>query len=128
MLGLRTFSRLDEADVKTVDLNESLRAVVEFTGFLVKQNETRFTAEWGDLPPVTCAAGQLNQAVLNILTNAVQSAGKGGAVTLTTGAGRRRAVTITIADDGAGVPEELAPASSSPSSPRARSAKAPAWV
>ena len=106
VLGLRAFSRLDEADVKTVDLNESLRSVVEFTGFLVKQNETRFTAEWGDLAPVTCAAGQLNQAVLNILTNAVQSAGKGGAVALTTAPAGARAVTITIADDGPGVPED----------------------
>ena len=42
--GLRTFSRLDEADVKTIDLNESLRSVVEFAGFLLKENDTEFAA------------------------------------------------------------------------------------
>jgi two-component system NtrC family sensor kinase len=103
---LRTFSRLDEGDVKTVDLNESLRSVVEFAGLLIKENESAFAAEYGDLPPVTCAIGQVNQAVLNILTNAIQAAGKGGRVALTTEAGPGFAV-IKISDNGPGVPSEL---------------------
>ena len=89
---LRTFSRLDEGDVKTVDLNESLRSVVEFAGLLMKENDTEFAAEYGDIPPVTCAAGQVNQALLNILTNAIQAAGKGGRVRLTTETDRDSAV------------------------------------
>lgn len=104
--GLRTFSRLDEAEVKTVDLNESLRSVVEFAGFLMKENDTAFSAGYGELPPVVCAPGQLNQAVMNVLTNAVQAAGPGGAVRLTTLVAGGEAL-ISIADDGPGVPEEF---------------------
>lgn len=105
--GLRTFSRLDEAEVKTVDLNESLRSVVEFAGFLMKENDTEFSASYGDLPPVECSPGQLNQAVMNILTNAVQAAGLGGSVALSTAVAGDEAV-IRVVDDGPGVPEELA--------------------
>ncbi len=105
--GLRTFSRLDEAEVKSIDLNESLRSVVEFAGFLMKENDTEFTASYGDLPAVVCAPGQLNQAVLNILTNAVQAAGPGGRVSLSTAVVGDEAL-IRVSDSGPGVPEELA--------------------
>jgi signal transduction histidine kinase len=105
--GLRTFSRLDEAEVKTVDLNDSLRSVVEFAGFLMTENDTEFGADYGDLPPVTCSPGQLNQAVMNILTNAIQAAGPGGKVGLSTVVDGAEAL-IAIADNGLGVPEEFA--------------------
>jgi signal transduction histidine kinase len=105
--GLRTFSRLDEAEVKTVDLNESLRSVVEFAGFIVKEHETDFSASYGTLPPVTCAPAQLNQAVMNLLTNAVQAAGPGGRVGLATSL-EGGEVRVAIVDDGPGVPEEIA--------------------
>ena len=105
--GLRTFSRLDEAETKTVDLNESLRSVAEFLGFLIKETDTEFTAVFGELPPVTCSPGQLNQAVMNILTNAIQSSSPGGKVSLVTTVDEAEA-RIVISDDGPGVPDELA--------------------
>ena len=105
--GLRTFSRLDEADIKTVDLNDSLRSVVEFAGFLLTENDIELTADYGELPLVTCFPGQLNQAVLNILTNAVLACAPGGKVVLSTVLDGGE-VLITIADNGPGVPEELA--------------------
>jgi signal transduction histidine kinase len=104
--GLRTFSRLDEADVKTIDLNESLRSVVEFTSFLVKETATELTTEFGDLPPVTCSPAQINQAVLNILTNAIQASAPGGKVSLSTAVADGE-VLIRVADNGPGVPAEL---------------------
>jgi two-component system NtrC family sensor kinase len=105
--GLRTFSRLDEAEVKTIDLNESLRSVVEFTGISLKENDTEFTGRYGDVPPVTCSPGQLNQAVMNILTNAILAGAPGGKVELSTEVDGDE-VLITIVDDGPGVPEDLA--------------------
>ena len=105
--GLRTFSRLDEAEVKTIDLNESLRSVVEFAGFLLKESDTELAASYGELPPVTCSPGQLNQAVMNILTNAIQASAPGGKVSLSTSVSGDEAL-IAIADNGPGVPEELA--------------------
>ena len=105
--GLRLFSRLDEAEVKTVDLNESLRSVVEFAGFLLKENEIDFHAGYGDLPPVSCSPGQINQALLNLLTNAIQAAGPGGRVGLATSVVGEE-VRITVVDDGPGVAVEFA--------------------
>lgn len=105
--GLRTFSRLDEADVKVVDLNESMRSVVEFVGFLLAQTRTHLKVDFGDLPPVTCAPGDLNQAVLNILTNAIQASPEDGTVELATRLVGDE-VLISVSDDGPGVPEDIA--------------------
>jgi signal transduction histidine kinase len=105
--GLRTFSRVDEAENKTIDLNESLSSVVEMVGFLVRRTDTALSVDWGELPPVTCSPGHLNQAVLNILTNAIQASSPGGKVLLSTRLADRE-VLIAVVDDGPGVPEGLA--------------------
>ncbi len=104
---LRTFSRLDEAKVKPIDLNESLRSVVDFVGFLLRAKDTGLTVDYGELPTVTCAPGDVNQAVLNILTNAIQAAPPGGQVGLRTHV-QDDEVLIHISDDGPGVPADLA--------------------
>ncbi len=104
---LRTFSRLDEAVVKTVDLNDSLRSVVEFIGLQVKQAEVSLTVDWGTVPPVTCQPGGLNQAVLNLLSNAIQASAPGGRVALATLVAGDEAL-IRVDDDGPGVPDDIA--------------------
>jgi signal transduction histidine kinase len=105
--GLRTFSRLDEADVKVVDLNESMLSVVEFVGFLLARTHTELKVDFGELPPVTCAPAELNQAVLNILTNAIQASPEDGTVKLATCLVGDE-VLISVSDDGPGVPEDIA--------------------
>ena len=105
--GLRTFSRLDEAEVKVVDLNDSIRSVVEFVGFLLAQTGTALTVDFGHLPPVTCSPGELNQAVLNILTNAIQASPSGGTVELATHLVGDE-VTIAVSDEGPGVAQDIA--------------------
>ncbi len=52
-------------------------------------------------------AGQLQQALLNLLQNAAEAAGRGGHVTVTAAAGEGDAVQVTIADDGPGIPPDL---------------------
>lgn len=105
--SLRTFSRLDEAALKTIDLNESLRSVVEFVGYLLEEQDTRLRVDLGELPRITCSPGDLNQAVLNILTNAIQAASPGGRVDLSTALALDE-VVISVSDDGPGVPAEMA--------------------
>ena len=105
--SLRTFSRLDEAEVKTVDLNASLRSVVEFASVLLKEAGVELSVDFGELPLVTCSPGPLNQAVLNILTNAIQASEPGGRVAMATRVAGGE-VRISVADDGPGVPEDLA--------------------
>ena len=80
--------------------------MLEFLGFLLKETDTDLTATYGELPPVNCSPGQLNQAVVNILTNAIQASSPGGKVGLSTALADGE-ILITISDDGPGVPEEL---------------------
>jgi signal transduction histidine kinase len=110
---LRTFSRLDEAELKRVDLNAAIRVTLDLLRHRVRggiQLETTF----GPLPEVECYASQLNQVFLNLLTNAldaVESAG-GGTVRISTqalsnGGDTPSWVEIAVQDSGPGVPPEV---------------------
>lgn len=75
--SLRTFSRLDEADVKEVDLHEGLNStlVILHNRLKVKSEHPaiQVTKEYGNLPKVECYAGQMNQVFMNILSNAIDA-------------------------------------------------------
>jgi PAS domain S-box-containing protein len=77
VLSLRSFSRLDEAEMKAVDIHEGLDNTL-----LLLQNRLKakpespgilLIKEYGNLPYVECYAGQLNQVFMNILTNAIDA-------------------------------------------------------
>ncbi|MEP0916997.1 ATP-binding protein [Leptolyngbya sp. DQ-M1] len=75
--SLRTFSRLDEAEVKAVDIHTSIDSTLLLlrSRLNVKGSGTaiRVVKDYGQLPLVECYAGQLNQVFMNILTNAIQA-------------------------------------------------------
>jgi len=77
VLSLRNFSRLDEANMKTVDLHQGLdNTLVIINSKLAEKEELRgivINRKYGDLPLVECYAGQLNQVFLNLLVNAVDA-------------------------------------------------------
>ncbi len=104
--NLRTFSRLDEATVKVTDLHAALDSTLSLL-----RNQTRdrirIVRQYGDLPPVECYLGQLNQVFMNLLVNAVQAIDGEGAVTLTTARAGEGRVRISIRDTGRGMNEEV---------------------
>ncbi|GAK54650.1 putative signal transduction histidine kinase [Candidatus Moduliflexus flocculans] len=104
---LRNFSRLDEAELKTIDLHQSLDTTLNLLGHIY---EGRITVhkDYGDLPLVDCYAGQLNQVFMNILANAGQAIAQKGNVWITTRL-QGSYVSITIRDDGAGIPDDVLP-------------------
>ncbi|OUL27497.1 serine/threonine protein kinase [Nostoc sp. RF31YmG] len=77
VLGLRNFSRLDEADMKPVDIHEGIDNTLMILQHKLKLNnerpEIKVIKEYGDLPEVACYAGQLNQMFMNILSNAIDA-------------------------------------------------------
>ena len=77
VLSLRNFSRLDEADMKKVDLHEGIESTLLILQHRLKptsQNpEIQVFKEYGDLPAVECYPGQLNQVFMNILSNAIEA-------------------------------------------------------
>jgi signal transduction histidine kinase len=58
-----------------------------------------------DLPEVACSQSDLEQLFLNLLTNAREATPHGGRIVITAGS-TERAVEISIADTGCGIPAE----------------------
>ena len=84
VLGLRNFSRLDEAEMKPVDIHEGIDNTLMILQHKLKANsnhpEIEIIKEYGHLPQVTCYASGLNQVFMNILSNAIdvfQEMGRG---------------------------------------------------
>jgi signal transduction histidine kinase len=75
--SLRTFSRLDEAKMKRVNIHEGLNSTLLILQHRLKEKPGRPTIEvvkkYGDLPLVECYCGQLNQVFTNILANAIDA-------------------------------------------------------
>ncbi len=77
VLSLRNFSRLDEAEMKPVDIHEGIDSTLMILQNRLKAKSDRpaitIIKEYGDLPLVECYAGQLNQVFMNILANAMDA-------------------------------------------------------
>ncbi len=131
--SLRTFSRLDEAEVKNVDIHEGLDSTLMILQGRLKTSALRRDREnveiaihkdYGLLPKVECYAGQLNQVFMNLLSNAIDAleeawqqgrfaATDNGATDCTptirvqTTAIADNWIEIAIADNGNGIPEPV---------------------
>ncbi|MEB3827132.1 CBS domain-containing protein [Phormidium sp. CCY1219] len=77
VLSLRNFSRLDEAQMKRVDIHEGLDSTLLILQHRLKEvsgtSEIDIIKEYGDLPRVDCYVGPLNQVFMNILSNAIDA-------------------------------------------------------
>lgn len=70
--GLRTFSRFDEAEIKTVDIHENLESsLLILHNKYSDQNITIDKSFDTNLPEIECYPGQLNQVFVNIINNAI---------------------------------------------------------
>jgi two-component system NtrC family sensor kinase len=76
VLSLRNFSRLDEAQVKHVDIHEGLDSTLVILQNQLSNHtkgEIQVIKDYGKLPLVECSPGQLNQVFINILSNAIDA-------------------------------------------------------
>ncbi|MBL1176993.1 ATP-binding protein [Pantanalinema sp. GBBB05] len=77
VLSLRNFSRLDESEVKDVDIHEGIDSTLTILHNRLKAKaehpEIEVIREYGQLPRVECYAGQLNQVFMNLLSNAIDA-------------------------------------------------------
>src|SRR3972149_6481208 len=65
---------------------------------------------FGELPRVSCSPSQINQVILNLLTNAAQATSdKDGTIIVRTGRRGANEVTVQVADNGQGIPEAVLP-------------------
>ncbi|AFY99541.1 PAS domain S-box protein [Calothrix sp. PCC 6303] len=117
--SLRTFSRLDEAEMKTVDIHEGiesslmilqhrLKAKPDYPGIEIIQN-------YANLPQVACYSGQLNQVFMNLLINAIDALEDGirkgkvsnPAINITTQILENNRIAISIRDNAIGIEPEI---------------------
>ncbi len=101
---LRNFSRVDEAERKEVNLHDGLEATLRMLNNEMK-GRIQVHKDYGEIPPVVCNPGQINQVFMNILLNAVQAIRDRGNIWITTRR-KNRGVEITIRDDGVGIPRD----------------------
>lgn len=109
--GLRTFSRLDESDVKSIDIHEGLDSTL-----VLLRNGTppnlKIIKNYADLPKIECYAGKINQVFMNIFTNAlnaIKSKPEGGDeyISITTNRESDNLISIKIKDSGIGMSAQV---------------------
>jgi signal transduction histidine kinase len=121
--SLRSFSRLDEAEVKDVDIHEGIDSTLMILHNRLKSKSDypaiQIVKDYGVLPKIECYAGQLNQVFMNILSNAIDAldeqnqqrslaafAEHPSIITIQTRA-IDKTVVIQIADNGPGISEAV---------------------
>ncbi|MDL5051714.1 response regulator [Oscillatoria amoena NRMC-F 0135] len=122
ILALRIFSRLNESEIKSVDIHEGIKSVlVLLQSRLYPENKPpiRVVETYNELPSITCYASQINQVIFNLLNNAIdaieaardrlQAASETPTIWITTTWENPDLVTIKIQDNGIGIPETMQP-------------------
>lgn len=113
--SLRIFSRMDEAEMKAVDIHEGIDSTLMILQNRLKQqsdrSEIQLIKTYGSLPLIECYAGQLNQVFMNILSNAIdalEDALKKGQIEtptlqIRTALTEEGEIEVAIADNGPGI-------------------------
>ena len=124
-ISLRSFSRADTSQKVACNIHEGIDSTILILKYRLKANDKRpaieVIQEYGNLPPIKCFLGQLNQVFMNIIANAIDavdtiSEGRTFAelkvnpykITINTGVStENNTVLIRIKDNGPGMSETV---------------------
>ncbi|MEM6448979.1 MAG: MHYT domain-containing protein [Cyanobacteria bacterium P01_D01_bin.105] len=138
VLSLRNFSRMDESDLKRVDIHEGIESTLMILQHRLKDSCQHLPIEicrdYDQLPLIDCYPGELNQVFMNVLVNAIDAIEeaiednasestsdiekegqmekdqmKKGQITIRTARAASDWVEIAIADNGPGIPDDVKP-------------------
>ncbi|MEG3847953.1 PAS domain S-box protein [Microcoleus sp. herbarium19] len=124
VVSLRNFSRLDEAQMKRVDIHEGIESTLLILQHRLKATDARpaiqIIKEYGHFPKIECYAGQLNQVFMNIVANAIDALEEyntkrsakeiyacPNTITISTSIVNSHTVSIRIADNGMGMNQQV---------------------
>ncbi|MCW5313409.1 AAA family ATPase [Nostoc sp. KVJ3] len=116
VLSLRNFSRLDEAEIKPVDIHSGIDSTLLILQHRLNNNsnypEIKVIQEYGQLPLVNCYASALNQVFMNIINNAIDAleeldVNRQPIIVIRTEFLKPQKVLICIADNGVGISESV---------------------
>ncbi len=102
--SLTSFVRLDEAEFKRANVNNSIRTVIHLLDPSLRR-QARITTHLGEVPDIPCYPALLNQALMSLLVNACQAVKQRGEVTVRTHL-EDETVVVSISDSGCGIPKE----------------------
>ncbi len=105
VMGLKNFSRLDQAMTDSVSINECINSSLLIARNTMK-DRIEVIKQFGDIPEITCAPSQINQVLLNLFTNASQAIEGNGKILVKTWADEAN-VYISVQDTGKGIPPEV---------------------
>ncbi|MBG1240680.1 trifunctional serine/threonine-protein kinase/ATP-binding protein/sensor histidine kinase [Nostoc sp. NZL] len=119
--SLRTFSRMDEAEIKAVNIHEGIDSTIMILQHRLKAKSDcpaiQLVKHYALLPQVECYAGQLNQVFMNVLSNAIDALEESlvenqeqittPTITIYTEQIDAHQVEIRIADNGMSIPEPV---------------------
>jgi two-component system NtrC family sensor kinase len=101
--NLKSFIRLDEAQIQEVDLHDGLDTTLNLVEHDL-QGRIEVVREFGDIPRVVCNPGEMNQVFMNLLTNAREAIDGEGTITVRTFE-KKPNVYVEISDTGVGIPQ-----------------------
>jgi PAS domain S-box-containing protein len=124
VLSLRNFSRLDEAEMKPVDIHAGIESTLLILQHRLKglngTSPIKVINDFGELPLVDCYASQLNQVFMNIIANGIdaieeryeklfveESEANPGIIMIATKVICQKMVSIEISDNGMGMPQTV---------------------
>lgn len=103
--GLRNFSRLDENDKKSASIEDGINSTLVLLNNRIK-DRIEIVKDFGNIPPIACFPGQLNQVFLNILYNAADAIEGEGTIHITTRQ-KNQNILISFKDTGSGMPDHI---------------------
>ena len=104
--NLRLFSRLDEAELKEVDVHEGIESTIRLLSQYFTSPAIELRRDYGNLPRINCYAGQLNQVWMNLLVNAAQAIGDTHGEVIIKTSCYQQTINVRVADTGSGIAAE----------------------
>jgi signal transduction histidine kinase len=101
---LRSFSRLDEAELKRANIHDGIEGSLSLMRPRLR-DRIEIVREFGDVPEFDCRPAHLNQVFMNLLSNAEQAIEGKGTITIRTGVEGKR-IFVEVADTGCGIDEQ----------------------
>ena len=111
-------SSVSETEQRATDINALLKKIEIFTSLQIYTRNIQSRFEFGEIPPITMNSFHLEQAILNVMNNAIEAMQDGGKLHIKTDTAKRSShhfVSIAISDNGPGMtarhPDDIIPSS-----------------
>lgn len=100
------FARSDEFNVSDVYINSLIKQVINLAQFQIKNQSINVVLNLSKLPPIKADRAMIQQALLNLVLNAIEAMPEGGTLTISSKIENGSAV-VSIGDTGSGISEEI---------------------